>query len=200
MTLIHLVRHAEVDNPRNIWYGRLPGFLLSQRGKRQSAALAEHFRDHRLAAVYSSPLDRAVETARPIAEAQGLEVTIDEGLIESETHLQGKPGDARLFRNPLNLRFFVNPFRPSWGESYRSIRDRLRALVRRMAEVHPGAEVVAVSHMTPIQVARLMFERNSTPPWRMGGPPCRRASVTTLEFDGDRFVKATYTDVGAHVK
>lgn len=199
MTLIHLVRHAEVDNPRNVWYGRLPGFVLSERGRRQSIALAEHFEDHSLAVVYSSPLERAVETAQAISAPHELSVEMDEEIIEAGTYLQGKPGDRRLFRNPLNLRFFLNPFRPSWGESYSSIRSRMLRALDRMLERHPGAEVVAVSHMTPILVARQTLERDRRPAWG-ASPPCRRASVTTLEFDDDRFVSTNYTEVGSMVR
>lgn len=199
MTLIHLVRHAEVQNPGQTWYGRLPGFVLSERGVRQSDALGQHFRDHNLVAVYSSPLDRALQTAEAIARKHELEVQIEPDIIESETLLEGKPGDLRLFRNPLNLRFFLNPFRPSWGESFRHTRERMLRAIDRMLDRHPDGEVVAVSHMTPIQVARLKLERDPRPPWR-ARPPCRRASITTLEFDGGRFISAHYTDVGAHIR
>lgn len=199
MTLIHLVRHAEVHNPRNIWYGRLSGFVLSERGRKQSSALAEHFRERPLAAVCSSPLERAAETARAIAEPHGLDPEIEPDIIESITYLQGKPGDARLFRNPLNVRFFLNPFRPSWGEPYQQIRERMLRAIDRMREKHPGGELVAVGHMTPILVARMALEGDPRPAWG-GRPPCRRASVTTLEFDGDRFISAHYTDVGAAIR
>jgi broad specificity phosphatase PhoE len=198
-TLIHLVRHAEVENPRNVWYGRLEGFVLSARGRRQAATLGERFEKHDLAAIYSSPLERAVETAEAIARPHDLEVQVNEDIIESETRLQGKYGDLRLFRNPLNLRFFVNPYRPSWGESYKNISDRMGRAVERMLEEHRGNEVVAVSHMTPISTARLRAEKQARPPWR-GRILVARASITTLEYNDDRFVKATYEDVGSRVK
>lgn len=197
-TLIHLVRHAEVFNPDNIWYGRLEDFVLSERGLRQAEALGAYFADHDIKAIYSSPLVRAVQTAEAICQPHELVVRIDEDLIESETKLQGKPGDMRLFRNPFNLRHFVNPLRPSWGESYASLRERLGRAIERMRNEHAGGEVVVVSHMTPVLVARLMLERNPKPPWR-AGLPCRRASVTTIEFDGDRYVSTRYEPVGTPV-
>ncbi|HEX2179878.1 MAG TPA: histidine phosphatase family protein, partial [Actinomycetota bacterium] len=131
-TLIHLVRHAEVENPDNIWYGRLEGFVLSERGLRQIVALADHLALKPIAAVYSSPLTRAVQTAEAIAASHGLPVKVIEEIIESEAKLQGLPGDRRLFRNPANLRYFVNPLRPSWGEPYRSIRERMGRAVAAM--------------------------------------------------------------------
>ena len=198
-TFIHLVRHAEVENPNNIWYGRLEGFKLSERGLRQAAALRYYFEDRPLAAVYSSPLERAMQTARATAEPQGMEPIEELDIIESETRLQGKPGDGRLFRNPLNLRHFINPYKPSWGESYSSIAERMIRAVYRMRNEHAGKEVVAVSHMTPIIVARLRVEGRRTHPWR-ARVACARASITSLEFEDDRFLSSRYRDLGTAVR
>lgn len=198
-TFIHLVRHAEVENPNNIWYGRLEGFMLSERGLRQAAALKYYFEDRKLAAVYSSPLERAMQTARQIAEPHGKDPLEELEIIESETRLQGKPGDRRLFKNPLNLRHFINPYRPSWGESYSNIADRMLRAVDRMRKEHPGKEVVAVSHMTPITVARLRIEERRHPPWR-ARVACAKASITSLEFDDDRFLSVRYRDLGTAVR
>ena len=199
-TLIHLVRHAEVENPNNIWYGRLEGFVLSQRGLRQAEALADHFEGRPIQAAYSSPLTRAMQTAAPLCSRLGLELQIDEDLIESEAKLQGRPGDVRLLRNPLNARYFLNPLQPSWGEPYRSIRARMGLAITRMRTAHAGGEAVAVSHETPVLVARLWLEGNRHPPWRVRARiPCERASVTTLEFEDDRFVATHYEPVGSAV-
>ncbi|CAN5901566.1 histidine phosphatase family protein [soil metagenome] len=197
-TLIHLVRHAEVENPDNIWYGRLDGWVLSERGLRQIAALADHFAGTRLAAVYSSPLTRAIQTSTAIATPHGLDIRIIKDIIESEAHLQGMPGDRRLFKNPANVRYFVNPMRPSWGEPYVSIRARMAQAVGRMRTEHAGGEVVAVSHQTPVLVARLMFEKNPRPPWR-ANVPCQRASITTLVFEDDQFLGSQYLPVGSAI-
>lgn len=198
-TLVHLVRHAEVHNPDNVFYGRMEGFHLSERGYRQAEALAEYFAGHKLEGVYCSPLTRAQETARPIASRHGLEPVLIDDLLESDTRIAGKPGDLRIFRNPLNWRYFMNPLRPSWGEPYPSIRSRMTAVVERIAKEHAGAEAVAVSHMTPILVARLAFDRNPRQPWR-AGVPCRRGSVTTLEFEDDKYVRSYYEPVGSSIR
>lgn len=198
-TLIHLVRHAEVENPDNIWYGRLEGWVLSERGLRQIAALAEHFAQTPLAAIYSSPLTRAIQTATAIAEPHGLDIRINDDIIESEALLQGLPGDRRLFRNPANVRYFINPRRPSWGEPYVSIRARMAQAVAQMRSEHAGSQVVAVSHQTPVLVARLMFEKNPKPPWR-AKVPCQRASITTLAFEDDEFVGSEYLPVGSAIE
>lgn len=197
-TLIHLVRHAEVENPDNIWYGRLEGWHLSERGLRQAEALGEYFAGHPLKAVYSSPLTRAIQTSEAIASRHGLEVIVEEDILESIAHLQGNPGDRRLLRNPLNARYFLNPFKPSWGEPYANIRERMARGISRIRDAHGGAEVVLVSHMTPVIVARLMLESNRKHPWR-AKVPCERASVTTIEFEGDTYKGTIYEPVGSGI-
>lgn len=198
-TLVHLVRHAEVQNPDNIWYGRLEGFPLSERGFRQAAAVGEWFSSRDLVAVYSSPLQRALQTAEAIAHHHDLEVTEEPDIIESMTRLEGKPGDLRLFRNPLRIFYFLNPFRPTWGEKFSNTRTRMVRAIEKMRANHPEAEVAAVSHMTPIQIARLAFEKDPTSPWRQR-VPAGRASVTTLVFEDEGFVEARYTPVGRNVE
>jgi broad specificity phosphatase PhoE len=169
-TLVHLVRHAEVENPDNTWYGRLDGYVLSERGFRQAKALGEHFAARGLAGVYSSPLTRAIQTSETIAQANGLEVEVDPNLIETITHLEGGP----------------------------QVRRRMLAAIDRIRREHPGAESVAVSHMSPILIARLMIEGTRRPPWATG-TLCAKASVTTLEFEGERYVRTEYLDFGSSV-
>lgn len=197
-TLVHLVRHAEVHNPNNIWYGRLEGFDLSERGFRQAEELAGYFGHHEIQAVYSSPLSRAMQTSSAIATMLGVEVQIDQDLIETGSRLEGKAGGWRVIRNPWNLRHFMNPMLPSWGEPYVDVRARMAAAIERIRRAHEGKEAIAVSHMTPILVARLFYGQNPRPPWR-AGLPCERASVTTLEFEGDRCISTDYRPVGSHV-
>ncbi|MGI8427212.1 MAG: histidine phosphatase family protein [Actinomycetota bacterium] len=196
--LIHLVRHGEVENPRNIWYGRLEGFVLSERGERQAMALGDYFADREIAAIYSSPMQRALQTAEAIGKSKGLAVTELPAVIECSTKLEGTPGDYRLFRNPLNLRHFVNPLKPSWGEPYNQIRSRMIAAIDLVRRANQGGEVVVVTHMTPVLVARLWFEGDPRPPWR-AKLPCAQASVTTLEFDGEQRLRSHYEPVGDQV-
>ncbi|MGH2732555.1 MAG: histidine phosphatase family protein [Actinomycetota bacterium] len=193
-TFIHLTRHAEVHNPANTWYGRLEGFSLSERGAGQAAALARYFISRRVSAVYCSPLTRAMQTGTDIARALDLEVIEEPDLIEGATYLEGKVMD-RVLLDPRNLRYFLNPLRPSWGEPYQEIATRMLRAIDRMCRIHPGEEVVAVSHMTPIMVARLRVERRWRRPW-MAGIECHLASVTTLELEDDRHVSTRYEQVG----
>ena len=88
MTVIHLVRHGEVENPKGIIYGRLPGYHLSERGLRQARGAAEHLAEREIGAVWSSPLERARQTADAIAAPHGLEVVVDPRITESHTTLE----------------------------------------------------------------------------------------------------------------
>lgn len=192
-TVIHLVRHCEVENPDNIWYGLLEGFPLSEAGRQRAQRLAERFAAGPLAAVYSSPMERAVETATAIAAPHGLPVERCDDLLEVFSYLQGQPADRRVLLKLRNLRYFVNPLRPTWGEPYRSVAPRMLRAIEAMRIAHEGASVVAVSHMTPIQVARLAAEGRPLRPvlYRV---PCARGSVTTLVFEGDRWTRTTYEE------
>lgn len=197
-TLIHLVRHAEVENPNNIWYGRLEGWHLSERGLRQAEALGEYFKDRPIRAIYSSPLTRAIQTSEAIAKHHGLDVTVEQDILETVAHLQGRPGDKRLFKNPLNARYFINPYRPTWGEPYVSIRARMARGIERIRDAYPDGEVIVVSHMTPVLVARLMIEGNRKPPWR-AKVACARASVTTIAYEDGAYKGTVYEPVGSSV-
>ena len=194
-TLIHLVRHAEVENPGNIWYGLLPGYPLSAAGRRRAEALSEHFARTRLAAVYASPLERAQETAGFIAAPHHLAVRTCEDIIESASFLQGQPADRRVLLNVRNLRYFVNPFRPSWGEPYRSVAPRMLRGIEAIRLAHTGEEVVAVSHETPIKIGRLAAEGRPLGPW-FAQPPAARGSVTTLVYEDATWVRTDYCEVG----
>jgi hypothetical protein len=133
VTVVHLVRHGEVHNPDGVLYGRIPGYRLSERGRAMAQRIAEHFSDggHDVTHVVASPLQRAQETATPLAEALGLELGSDERLIEAANHFEGLTfgvGDGSL-RHPRHWKYLWNPFRPSWGEPYRAQAARVRAAV-----------------------------------------------------------------------
>lgn len=197
-TTVHLVRHGEVHNPGKILYGLLPGFRLSDRGQQMAQRVAAHLADRDIVDVVASPLLRAQQTAAPISEAHGLPVGSDQRVIESGNHFEGLRvghGEGRL-TNPRHWPYFVNPLRPSWGESYRSQEARMVAAIldaRRRAEGH---EAVIVSHQLPIWVARLSAERRPLfhDPRRR---QCGLCSVTSLRFDGDRLVGVDYAEPAA---
>lgn len=192
MTTIHLVRHGEVENPTSVIYGRLPGFSLSDRGRKQAEAAARRLADRQIAAVWASPLERAQETALIIAEPHDLSVRTDDRLTESGTTLEGVTRTVVGFlRSPRHWWQLRNPWRPSWGESFADVRARVLGAIRDAVDSSDGAEIVIVSHQTPVLVARLSLARRRIPPW-LGLSSCETGSVSTLVLDGEEVVSASY--------
>ncbi|MEJ8643037.1 histidine phosphatase family protein [Streptomyces sp. MS1.HAVA.3] len=117
ITVVHLVRHGEVHNPDGVLYGRREGYHLSELGRQMADRVAEHLKGRDVAYVVSSPLERAQETAEPIAKAHGLDLATDTRLLEAENVFEGKTfgvGDGAL-RKPGNWKHLTNPFKPSWA-------------------------------------------------------------------------------------
>lgn len=192
MTTIHLVRHGEVENPQSVIYGRLPGFSLSERGRKQAEAAARRLADRHIGAVWASPLERAQETALVIAEPHDLPVKTDDRLTESGTTLEGVTRTIIGFlRSPRHWWQLRNPWRPSWGESFADVRERVLGAIRDAVDASDGREIVIVSHQTPVLVARLSLARRRLPPW-LGLSSCETGSVSTLVLDGQDVVSASY--------
>jgi broad specificity phosphatase PhoE len=130
-TLVHLLRHGEVYNPEGVLYGRRDGFHLSELGKQMAHRVAEVVGADDITHVRSSPLERAQETAAPLAAARGVEVVLDERVLESTNVFEGQRfgvGDGAL-RKPSAWRHLYNPWKPSWGEPYKEIVARMMAAV-----------------------------------------------------------------------
>jgi broad specificity phosphatase PhoE len=197
-TVVHLVRHGQVENPRRVLYGRLPGYHLSLRGRAQADLLAAHFAGTPLAAVVASPLERAQQTATPIAAAHGLELRTDLRLIETSNVFEGAAGNIvwYILRHP-GLWWRLRDLRaPSWGERNVDMVERVHAAVDAVRAEFAGRHVVLVSHQAPIWVARLAFEHRRLTHWP-GWRRCTLASVTTLSFDGDHLTSVSYAEPAA---
>jgi broad specificity phosphatase PhoE len=194
-TIVHLLRHGEVYNPNGILYGRLPGYRLSDTGQRQALTVAEFLAGNDIVHVVASPLERARQTAAPIADSHRLELATDDRLIESENAFEGQRvsvGDGAL-RSPRNWPLLRNPFRPSWGEPYLKVAHRMLAAVHRARAAAIGHEAVCVSHQLPVWTIRRFLEGK-----RLWHDPrkrqCSLASLTSLEFDDERLVAIRYTE------
>ncbi|MCU1632726.1 MAG: Fructose-2,6-bisphosphatase [Micrococcaceae bacterium] len=205
---VHLVRHGEVHNPEGVLYGRLPEFHLSDLGREMAAQMAGHFEQRRneganLVLLVASPLARAQETAQPVADALGLQITTDERIIEAENRFEGMSKIKSRLRQPRYWPLLVNPFRPSWGEPYSQQAERVmegvHAARRRALELAGSstsdapAEAILVSHQLPIWVTRLAAERR-----RLWHDPrqreCTLTSVTSIDFDGDTIRRVRYAE------
>ena len=194
-TVVHLVRHGEVHNPSGILYGRLLGFHLSENGRNQAEVVAKALADADVTAVLASPLERAQETAAPIAALHGVQVHPDDGLLEADNRFEGKTvsvGDGAL-RSPRHWLLLRDPFTPSWGEPYRQIAQRMFEAVHRARARAEGHEAVCVSHQLPIWTLRRFVTGQ-----RLWHDPRRRqcalASLTSLVFTGTELTQLRYSE------
>ncbi|MEI6404609.1 MAG: histidine phosphatase family protein [Actinomycetes bacterium] len=197
-TTVHLLRHGEVYNPAKILYGRLPGYTLSDLGHEMAARAAGALAHRDVVAVIASPLERAQQTAVPIAAAHGLEIATNVDIIEADNVFEGQRvavGDGVL-REPRAWRHLYNPFKPSWGEPYADLAARMRKAVFEARDLARGHEAVLVSHQLPIWISRLDFENR-----RFFHDPrkrqCSLASLTSLTFDDNDLVAINYTEPSA---
>jgi broad specificity phosphatase PhoE len=203
-----VLRHGEVHNPGKVLYGRLPGYRLSTAGEAMAVAAAEWFGGHDITHLVSSPLERAQQTAAPLAKQLGMEVAIDERLIEAANSFEGgkfglegarfrRLGTSFLNR-PATWVLLRNPFRPSWGEPYEDIAVRMLAAAAAAREAVRGHEAVCVSHQLPIWIARRRAEGG-----RLWHHPARRrcalASLTSFTYVGERLVSVSYHEPAAHL-
>ncbi len=150
------MRHGEVDNPRRVLYGRLPGYALSANGRAMARSAAEHLHAaaRPVSALVASPLQRTRESAEPFTALFDLAPRLDERVIEPTNVFEGRRMKRALV-NPLNWWHLRRPARPSWGESYASIAARMREAMDAAWNEAPEGDVVIVSHQAPIWIAHL---------------------------------------------
>ena len=209
-TEILLIRHADAlpDAAEVVLDGAYNSQALSELGRRQARALAERLRTTTLAAIYSSPIPRARQTAAPTAEALGLDVRIDDGLREVEVGHIGPdlpPGSsnediARALRSRLNEIATVALTTGKWSsipgsEGSSDLRARASEVVNRLAAGYPGRRVAMVSHGGTINAyiaAMLGVERDYF-------FPCANTSISVVRVKGERRLLLGLNDV-AHLQ
>ncbi len=152
-----LIRHGDNDHLRNnILYARMPGIHLNEHGRQQAAALAGALRGAPLAGIYASPLERAVETAQPLAEAAGLEIQTDERLLDTDIgewqgnswkEMEHSPAWQVIQETPSRFRF-------PGGESFSEAQARIVAALETITTHHQVEDLLAVVfHADPIKMA-----------------------------------------------
>jgi len=192
-----------VFNPERVLYGRLPGFGLSDLGLSMAEAAAADLvaRARPVSRIIASPLQRTRESAEPIAAALGLPVDIEPRLIEPANFFEGKRlrGPDGALRDPRNWMALVNPFRPSWGEPFRSIAERMLAAIDDAYHSVDGGDVILVSHQLPIWMVHRAVggERLAHDPRKRR---CDLSSITTLSWRGDAPVEVGYSNPAAHLQ
>ena len=194
-TVVHLLRHGEVFNPAGVLYGRLPGFRLSDAGVEMAKAAARAVAGRDVTYLVWSPLERAQQTAEPIAAEFGLETTIDERLIESENRFEGRTVEwsPAALKHPEMWPYIYDPITPSWGEPYAVIAGRMMGAALAARDAAAGHEAVCVSHQLPIWTVRRLVERRRL--WhRPDKRQCGLASLTSFTWYGDDLVSVTYSE------
>ncbi|WP_426242621.1 histidine phosphatase family protein [Nocardioides sp. LHG3406-4] len=195
-TIVHLLRHGEVHNPDGVLYGRRPGFHLSDLGHTMAQRIADSIGDRDIVHLRVSPLERAQETAAPLAERRGLSIVTDDRVIESVNRFEGLnfgEGAMTIIKRPRLWRHLYNPFKPSWGEPYDVMAARMMAAVHAARDAARGHEAVVVSHQLPIWTTRLHVEKRRYlhhPRSRQ----CTLCSLTSLHFTGDTLSQVSYSE------
>ncbi len=157
--LVHLVRHAEVDNPEQLVCGTSPGFGLSPHGLEQARRVGRYLGPRPVVAIWSSPLERALRSAEEIASRSGVPVRVDEDLVgwTVTDRWQGHAWTALSKDFPGELEDYLeHPHDLSFAaESLSELADRIAAVAKRLDLEHPHGDVVVVSHQNAIQAGRL---------------------------------------------
>jgi broad specificity phosphatase PhoE len=197
-TIVHLLRHGEVHNPTKVLYGRLPNYHLSELGLKMAERVAETVASRDVVRVVASPLERAQETAEPIAAAVGQQIGTDPRVIEAANVFEGQTfgvGDGSL-KKPRSWWHLRNPLRPSWGEAYREIVVRMLAAMADARRDAEGHEALIVSHQLPIWTVRSYVEGKHL--WHDPRKrQCSLASLTSFTYEDERIVSVTYSEPAA---
>ncbi|MGQ9598079.1 MAG: MSMEG_4193 family putative phosphomutase [Anaerolineae bacterium] len=150
-----LIRHALNDWTGKRMPGWVPGIHLNAEGRAQAAALPKRLAGVQLNAIYSSPLERTLETAQPLAEAYGLHVIVRDRLGEVRCGNWSGRSLEELQKEELWTQFRIYPggVRFPGGESFSEAQARLVAELNEIRDAHPGQTVAIVSHADPIKLA-----------------------------------------------
>ena len=141
-TTIHFIRHGIVENPENIYYGRLPGFRLSKQGIQQAKATAKVISQYQIAAVFSSPLERAMETAEEIVkQLDKIEIQKSKLILEANTPFEGEPIRRLIKRNWDVYTGNSHPY-----EQPSDLLERAMEFVRQVRKEYRNRQVIAITH------------------------------------------------------
>src|SRR3989449_5625778 len=190
------MRHADVENPQGVIYGRLPGFGLSQVGRAQAAAVGQSLRDSGVRRIVHSPLDRARETAEIINAQLAAPVPLipEPELREAEfgRYLQGVPRWQVPMRRP---RFFMHKLRRgslAGDESIETLGRRVVGFVHPVAREHPDEVSLLISHADPLQAAWILLDCRPQNQPEVYHKQVDKAALLEVDLEGDRVVSTRY--------
>ena len=200
-TLVLFVRHGTTPTTGKVLPGRARGLHLSERGREQAQRAAERIAEvGKIAAVYSSPLERARETAAPIARLTKNTTRIERGLVECDfgawtgqslRRLMKKPEWSQVQRSPSTFRF------PA-GESFVEMQTRMVSAVDAIRRRHPGRTVVCVSHADTIKAA--VAHATGTPLDLFQRIVISTCSVTAIMYSDGGPIMLTVNSTGASLR
>ncbi|HET7465789.1 MAG TPA: histidine phosphatase family protein [Candidatus Dormibacteraeota bacterium] len=195
-TTIYVIRHADVENPRRVLYGHLPGFHLSALGRAQAEALGDRLSDAGIRRIVHSPLDRAAETARIINSrlSEPAVMEVDPALREADfsRYLQGVPYWQIPVRRPLWIVHKTRRGIVAGDESYDALGGRVLDVVKRMAVERPGETAAVVSHADPIQAAWMLLDGRPQNEHEMYKKAVDRAGTLKIELEDGQPVSWEY--------
>lgn len=197
MATLFLIRHGLTGETGKVLYGRAGGISLDERGRAEAERLAERFRSVRLTAIYSSPLERAMQTVEPLASAQRLPITPSEGLVEMDAGTWTGRTLATLRKRVAwkDVQVAPSSFRFPGGESFAEARERVVAEIRRIARRHRRGRVAIASHGDIVRIALCHF--TGAPIDRFQSSVIDTASVSVVYLHGDVPRVMLVNDTGA---
>ena len=199
MAYVVFVRHGQGrNNVERVLAGRTPGFELTAAGRSQAAAAGRFLSEMGVAAVYSSPIERACQTARIISEACSLEALVDEDLTELDMgRFTGMKYDE-IFERHGNVftRFYSGDAEISamGVEPFARVRERVRRVVARAVRENPGRNVALVTHMDPIKA--MLSEVISPSPVTLFETIIANASINAFKEEDGRFYLSAVNVMG----
>ena len=195
--LVHLVRHAEVDNPQHLVYGSMSGFGLSPHGLDQARRVGRYLGPRPVVAIWSSPLERSLRTSEEIAARSGVPVRVEDDLREwtITDRWKGHTWNAISDAFPGELEAYLeHPERLEFAdESLLDLAHRVSAVAKRLDAEHPHGDVVIVSHQDSIQAARLRLIGSDVSKLHEGKPG--HGAVVTLR-PGSTWTEETVWEPG----
>ena len=203
MTTVLLVRHGLVDNPRQVYYGRLPGFGLAEEGREQARSAGRRLAHEPIAAIYHSPMQRAVETAAIVRAEQPAAPPLLATPLLNEIH---SPYDGRSVAEMEDRDWdfysdLAGMAAPAAGappyETPPAVLARVLSFFELVRAAHPGQHVVGISHGDPISFAIMwacgltpsVSQSRLLPEWGIPGNYPAPASVSTFVLAGGEETK-----------
>lgn len=179
-TRVLFVRHGNVHNPTDLIYGRLPRMRLSEQGRRDMERTARYLADEPLAAIYTSPLLRARQSAEDIARMHpGVPVRRCSWLIEVRTSWQG---ESNKIQDEIRGFSYYDPLKAEGDETILDVFDRMNCALRMVLRRHPGQTTVCVSHGDPIKILRTGCSGRPLSADNVRAPDPGQASIVTFDF------------------